>query len=200
MISVVKVKYDEVAADGPARLFKSDSPGLADGAQARDFIWVGDVVEVYAMAARAPGVSGLFNLGTGRALDLSGPGPCGLPAAGKPRKVEFINMPKKPDRAVSVLHPGADGSSAGGRLPGPVHPAREGVRRYVQDHLAMPPVRVIVCSRSCCFPQIDPVIVQLGPFAVRWYALAYIVSLVLGWRLVRGLVRLPPGGRHAVPG
>jgi phosphatidylglycerol---prolipoprotein diacylglyceryl transferase len=42
------------------------------------------------------------------------------------------------------------------------------------------------------FPQIDPVIVQLGPFAVRWYALAYIVSLVLGWRLVRGLVRLPP--------
>jgi phosphatidylglycerol---prolipoprotein diacylglyceryl transferase len=42
------------------------------------------------------------------------------------------------------------------------------------------------------FPQIDPVIVQFGPFAVRWYALAYIVSLVLGWRLVRALVRLPP--------
>ncbi|HEY1413172.1 MAG TPA: hypothetical protein VGF36_13585, partial [Rhodopila sp.] len=39
MISVVKVKHDEVAAGRPARLFKSDQPNLADGAQARDFIW-----------------------------------------------------------------------------------------------------------------------------------------------------------------
>jgi len=42
------------------------------------------------------------------------------------------------------------------------------------------------------FPQFDPVIVQLGPFSIRWYALAYIGSLLLGWRLVRRFVRLPP--------
>jgi phosphatidylglycerol:prolipoprotein diacylglycerol transferase len=42
------------------------------------------------------------------------------------------------------------------------------------------------------FPQFDPVLVQVGPFAIRWYALAYIVSLLIGWRLVRGLVRLSP--------
>jgi phosphatidylglycerol:prolipoprotein diacylglycerol transferase len=42
------------------------------------------------------------------------------------------------------------------------------------------------------FPQFDPVIVQVGPFAIRWYALAYIAGLVLGWRLLRHLVRLPP--------
>ncbi len=42
------------------------------------------------------------------------------------------------------------------------------------------------------FPQIDPVLVQLGPFAIRWYALAYITGLVLGWRLVRRLVQRPP--------
>ncbi len=35
------------------------------------------------------------------------------------------------------------------------------------------------------FPQFDPVVVALGPFAIRWYALAYITALVLGWRLVR---------------
>jgi ADP-L-glycero-D-manno-heptose 6-epimerase len=46
MISVVKIKYDEIAAGGPARLFRSDVPGLPDGQQARDFIWVGDVVDV----------------------------------------------------------------------------------------------------------------------------------------------------------
>jgi len=42
------------------------------------------------------------------------------------------------------------------------------------------------------FPEFDPVLVQLGPFAIRWYALAYITGLVLGWRIMRYLVRLPP--------
>lgn len=46
MISVVKVKYDEVKAGNPARLFRSDRPDIADGQQMRDFIWVGDVVDV----------------------------------------------------------------------------------------------------------------------------------------------------------
>jgi phosphatidylglycerol:prolipoprotein diacylglycerol transferase len=32
------------------------------------------------------------------------------------------------------------------------------------------------------FPAIDPIAVSFGPFAIRWYALAYIVGLVIGWR------------------
>jgi len=35
------------------------------------------------------------------------------------------------------------------------------------------------------FPTINPILVQLGPFAVRWYALAYIAGLVAGWALIR---------------
>lgn len=42
------------------------------------------------------------------------------------------------------------------------------------------------------FPQFDPVIVQLGPLAIRWYALAYITGLVAGWRMVRRLVMRQP--------
>ena len=41
------------------------------------------------------------------------------------------------------------------------------------------------------FPDINPVAISLGPLAIRWYALAYIVGLVLGWRLLVRLVRLP---------
>jgi phosphatidylglycerol:prolipoprotein diacylglycerol transferase len=42
------------------------------------------------------------------------------------------------------------------------------------------------------FPQFDPVMVHLGPLSIRWYAVAYIVSLILGWRLMRRLARETP--------
>jgi len=34
------------------------------------------------------------------------------------------------------------------------------------------------------YPQIDPVLVHIGPLAIRWYALAYIAGLLLGWWLI----------------
>jgi phosphatidylglycerol:prolipoprotein diacylglycerol transferase len=42
------------------------------------------------------------------------------------------------------------------------------------------------------FPQFDPVLLHIGPLSIRWYALAYIASLVIGWRLVRRLAARPP--------
>jgi phosphatidylglycerol:prolipoprotein diacylglycerol transferase len=42
------------------------------------------------------------------------------------------------------------------------------------------------------FPNIDPVLVQVGPLAIRWYALAYIAGIILGWWVARRLMALPP--------
>ncbi|WP_374342571.1 prolipoprotein diacylglyceryl transferase [Phenylobacterium sp.] len=39
------------------------------------------------------------------------------------------------------------------------------------------------------FPDFDPILVQIGPFAIRWYALAYIAGILLGWRYVQSLAR-----------
>ncbi len=39
------------------------------------------------------------------------------------------------------------------------------------------------------FPMIDPVLVSVGPFAIRWYALAYIGGLLIGWTYARRLAR-----------
>ena len=39
------------------------------------------------------------------------------------------------------------------------------------------------------FPNFDPVLIQIGPLAIRWYALAYVAGILLGWRYVVGLVR-----------
>jgi phosphatidylglycerol:prolipoprotein diacylglycerol transferase len=42
------------------------------------------------------------------------------------------------------------------------------------------------------FPAIGPNALELGPIAIRWYALAYIAGIVLGWLLGRRLCALPP--------
>ncbi len=42
------------------------------------------------------------------------------------------------------------------------------------------------------FPAIDPVAISFGPFAIRWYALAYIAGLVIGWRYCLALADRPP--------
>ena len=47
-------------------------------------------------------------------------------------------------------------------------------------------------SGPLVFPGFDPVLIQIGPFAIRWYALAYIGSLLLGWRIMRRLTQLSP--------
>ena len=39
------------------------------------------------------------------------------------------------------------------------------------------------------YPHIDPVLVHIGPFAIRWYALAYIFGILIGWAYARAIVR-----------
>ena len=138
MISVVKVKYDEIAAGHPARLFRSDVEGLADGAQARDFIWVGDVVDVMLWLLDTPTVNGLFNLGTGRArtyLDLAH---AVCDAAGQPRAVSFIDIPASlKGQYQSFTQAPMERLRAAGYA-GQFTPLEEGIRRYVQDYLATP--------------------------------------------------------------
>lgn len=134
MISVVKVKFDEMASGRPVRLFRSDRSGLADGAQARDFIWVGDVVDILLWLLDNPGVSGLFNVGTGRArtyLDLA------RAVAGPEGAIEFIDMPP-PLRGQyqSFTEARMERLRAAG-YPGQFTPLDEGVRRYIQ-HLSQP--------------------------------------------------------------
>jgi ADP-L-glycero-D-manno-heptose 6-epimerase len=93
MVSVVRTKYAEIAAGQPPTLFRSTQPGLADGAQARDFIHVDDTVAVMLWLLDNPNVSGLFNVGTGLArsyLDLARAVCAAAGAAPEPR---FVDMP-----------------------------------------------------------------------------------------------------------
>lgn len=64
MASVARHFYRQYRADGQVRLFVG-SGGYGDGEQERDFVWVGDAVNVNLHFLDHPDVSGIFNVGTG---------------------------------------------------------------------------------------------------------------------------------------
>ena len=41
------------------------------------------------------------------------------------------------------------------------------------------------------YPAINPILVHIGPLAVRWYALAYIVGILAGWIYARAIIASP---------
>jgi phosphatidylglycerol:prolipoprotein diacylglycerol transferase len=52
---------------------------------------------------------------------------------------------------------------------------------------------------SIPYPDINPVALQLGPLAIKWYGLAYLTGLLLGWFYIKHLLRqdqLWPAGRR----
>jgi ADP-L-glycero-D-manno-heptose 6-epimerase len=95
MISVVKVKHDQILAGQPATLFRSDRPGLADGAQARDFIWIDDVVAGLLFLLDQPAINGLFNLGTGIARTYADLVHAVYAAQGTEPEIAYISMPDR---------------------------------------------------------------------------------------------------------
>lgn len=45
---------------------------------------------------------------------------------------------------------------------------------------------------AIAYPHIDPVLLEVGPIVIRWYALAYLFGLILGWQYARWLAKHPP--------
>jgi ADP-L-glycero-D-manno-heptose 6-epimerase len=91
--SIVNKLYGEIAASGHARLFKSHNPDYADGGQLRDFIWVGDCVDVMLWLLDHRSVSGLFNVGTGQARSFLDVAAAVFAALGRTPDIEFVDMP-----------------------------------------------------------------------------------------------------------
>jgi ADP-L-glycero-D-manno-heptose 6-epimerase len=136
MISVVHVKHGEVAAGRRPRLFRADRPGMADGAQARDFIWVGDVADVMLWLLDTPSVRGLFNVGTGAARTYLDMAHAVCDAAGAPRDVEFVDMPEKLRGQYQSYTKASTARLRAAGYPGQFTPLEDGVRRYVRDYLS----------------------------------------------------------------
>jgi ADP-L-glycero-D-manno-heptose 6-epimerase len=138
MISVVKVKHDEVAAGGPARLFRSDIPGLADGDQQRDFIYIDDVVAALKFMLTAPALSGLFNLGTGTARSYADLAAAVCAANSKPTRIEYIDMPESLRGQYQSFTQAPMTRLRAAGFNHAFHTLEEGVADYIQNYLTQP--------------------------------------------------------------
>src|SRR5580658_3710305 len=94
MMSLVAKRFEEAKGGKPIRLFKSYRAGVADGEQKRDFIYVDDAVAVVRWLLDTPSVSGIFNVGTGKARSFRDLMTAMLAALGREPNIEYIEMPE----------------------------------------------------------------------------------------------------------
>ena len=93
MMSVLARRFDDIKAGRVVELFKSHRDGIADGDQQRDFISVDDVVRVVMWLLATPSVSGLFNVGTGKARSFRDLILSAYAALGSVPNIRYIDMP-----------------------------------------------------------------------------------------------------------
>ena len=92
--SVVAHVFPKVKNDEPVPLFKSYNPDYKDGGQLRDFVWVGDIVEVVLWLLEHSHISGLFNVGSGEARSFVDLAHAVGRAMDKTAGITYIDMPE----------------------------------------------------------------------------------------------------------
>src|SRR6202047_5119608 len=138
MMSLVAKRFDDAKAGKTIRLFKSHRSGIADGEQKRDFISVDDAVALVRWLLATPKVSGIFNVGTGRARSFRDLITAMFNALGKSPNIEYIDMPTTVRKQyqyftqANVENLRRAGYNAG------FASLEEGVTRYVTAFLNMP--------------------------------------------------------------
>lgn len=133
--SVVSQVYVHAAADGPFQLFKSHNPNYRDGEQLRDFIWIGDCVDVMMWFLDHPEVSGLYNLGTGKARTFYDLAASVYRALGRAPQIKFRDTPPEiRDKYQYFTQARMDRLRQAG-YDKPFTSLEEGVAAYVRDYL-----------------------------------------------------------------
>jgi len=93
MRSVLAKVFPSAKAGQAVRLFKSDRPDIAGGEIVRDFVYVEDAAKVVLWLIDHPNVSGIYNVGTGKARSFDDMMIAMWKALGREPKIERIDIP-----------------------------------------------------------------------------------------------------------
>jgi len=135
MQSVVS-QIQPIAARGETcRLFKSHHPDYEDGGQLRDFVSVDDCAKVISWLLETPSVSGLFNLGTGKARSFVDLAKAVYAAMNREFAVEYIPTPEDIREKYQYFTQANMAKLMGAGYTQSFMSLEDGVSRYVQDFL-----------------------------------------------------------------
>ena len=136
MKSVAAQIYPRAAAGEPCRLFRSHRAGIADGGQRRDFVYVSDCVAMLLFLYDRPEVNGLFNSGTGQARSFADLAAAVYRALGREPRIEYVDTPPEIRGVYQYLTEARMERLRAAGYDRPATPLEDGVREYVQNHLA----------------------------------------------------------------
>ena len=100
MASVIFHSYNQIKEKGFVKLFKSHKPEFKNGGQLRDFIYVKDVLKICFWFLECwqnnlqPFISGIYNVGTGKARTFDDLVKATFSALDKPTEIKYIDMPE----------------------------------------------------------------------------------------------------------
>src|SRR5919202_453510 len=135
MASVLFHKFQQVMRGEAATLFRSDRPDIADGQQMRDFVHVDDCVTVMLWLLDNPQISGLFNVGSGRARSFLDLVRAMFAALGRREEIRFVDMPADLRGKYQYFTEAPLDRLRAAGFNAQTTPLEEGVRRTVQDFL-----------------------------------------------------------------
>jgi ADP-L-glycero-D-manno-heptose 6-epimerase len=94
--SVAVQLFEQISSSGSAKLYKSESPDFPDGGQTRDFVWVGDCVDIAIWLLEtdtAP--SSVYNVGSGDARTFGEMATILFELLDRPLNIDYIDLPDK---------------------------------------------------------------------------------------------------------
>jgi len=133
--SVAHQIYPFAVRDEAFPLFKSHNPQYEDGGQLRDFVWVGDCVNAMLWLYEHPKVSGLFNLGSGKARSFADLAVAVYRAAGKAPLIKYRDMPEELCVQYQYFTEADMGKLRTAGYTAPFTGLEDGVKLYVQKYL-----------------------------------------------------------------
>ncbi|MBD98867.1 MAG: ADP-glyceromanno-heptose 6-epimerase [Verrucomicrobia bacterium] len=135
MASVIFHAFHQIKENGSMKLFQSHHPDYRDGEQKRDFIYVKDLIDVCYWMSEARPLSGLYNLGSGKARTFIDLAKGTYAALSKEENITFIPTPEDiRDKYQYFTEANMSKLRAVG-YEKPFTPLEEGIKDYVVNYL-----------------------------------------------------------------
>jgi ADP-L-glycero-D-manno-heptose 6-epimerase len=136
MMSLVTKNHARAAKGEAVTLFRSHHPDYADGGQRRDFVYVKDCVDAMLWLLDNPRISGLFNMGTGRAQTFLELVTALFEACGTKPDIHYVDTPPEIREKYQYFTEAGMGRLRQAGYDAPFRTIEEGVADYVASHLS----------------------------------------------------------------